>query len=68
MKEEEIEVLETVKYLRENGLESLLKKFNLAQKRHSKYPNIIQLKYDQVDSDFNHQVVNECKKRFKNKN
>ena len=55
------EAMETQKYLREHGLNELLKNFTVKAKRHAKYPNLIQIKYDQITSSFKEAIVQECR-------
>lgn len=45
--------------LRAHGLESLLQRHKLAAKRHSKYNNLVLLKY--ASNDFNSEVMKECR-------
>jgi hypothetical protein len=49
--------------LRTGGLtlESLKEKYAVSHKRHKRYPNIITLKYSQIDSPMGEQVPRECR-------
>lgn len=42
----------TVEFLRAHGLDELKRQFKIATHFHSKYPNLVQLKYDQLRSPF----------------
>ena len=53
--------LETVKFLRENGLSKLLSKFKLKENRHKKHPNLCILRYNQQKTDFRHKISRECR-------
>lgn len=49
-------------YLRSGKtLASLVGQYNLTAKRHPVYPNLVQLKYSQIDSDFNDPLVRQCR-------
>lgn len=54
-------MLETQKYLLAKGLESLSNKFSISCKRHKKYPNLVQLKYSQLESKMSKRIVQECR-------
>lgn len=53
--------METVKYLRSDGLQSLVDTFKVTARRHGKYPGLVQLKYSQIDSPMGERVVQECR-------
>ncbi|KAL6052884.1 RNA ligase, variant 2 [Balamuthia mandrillaris] len=53
--------LETVKYLRRHGLEKLVKEFSLGATRHEEHPNLVQLRYQQLESPFSSPIVQECR-------
>ncbi len=53
--------LHTVQYIKQHGLEKLVKDFSLSSKRHSKYTNLILLKYDQLESNMSSPIVQECR-------
>ncbi|KAL6052710.1 RNA ligase, T4 RnlA [Balamuthia mandrillaris] len=53
--------LETVKYLRRHGLEKLVKEFSLGSTRHEEHPNLVQLRYQQLESPFSSPIVQECR-------
>lgn len=40
-------------YVQENGFDALASNFHVNLKRHSKYPNLIHLKYDQIETPMN---------------
>jgi hypothetical protein len=44
--------LATVKFVREHGLDELVKKFKVAAKRHKTFTNLVLLKYDQLGTIF----------------
>ena len=49
--------LETVQYLRKYGLEQLVKEYKVDAKRHKMYPNLVLLKYDQLESDMSSTII-----------
>ncbi|MBD2201819.1 2'-5' RNA ligase [Calothrix sp. FACHB-1219] len=54
--------LEVQKYLRDKGsLESLEKELAISSKRHKLFPNLVLLKYSQIDSPRTHEVVKQCR-------
>lgn len=53
--------LETTLFLREKGLEELCEVKKLTTSRHQTFPNLVLLKYSQVESSFDDPVVNECR-------
>ena len=56
-------MLEVQKYLRSkyNALEAITEEFSIKAKRHGKHPNLVCLKYSQLESPFAEQVVRECR-------
>jgi hypothetical protein len=56
--EKEINV---TKYIQKKGLDSLIKRYSLKVQKHHKYPNLIQLTYDQINSSFKSKIVQECR-------
>jgi hypothetical protein len=46
---------------RTNGIEELKTLYAIDAKRHSEYPNLVLLKYDQIDSDFKEPIVQEAR-------
>ena len=54
-------MLKVIDYLRTNGLQSLIDTYHINVKKHSIYPNLIVLKYDQVESPKNVTVVDDCR-------
>lgn len=52
---------EVVKYLREKGLDSLIKEHTITAKSHKKYPQLVSLSYDQLKSDFKQVIVQQCR-------
>jgi hypothetical protein len=54
-------MLKIQNYLQSNSLESLKEKYFIDFKRHSKYPNLILFKYNQIESDFNEEIVRESR-------
>lgn len=44
-----------------NSLELLEQKFKIKHRRHERYPNLVQLKYNQIESDFNNELVRQCR-------
>lgn len=54
--------LNTQQYLRSGKTpEDLKKELGINFKRHTKYPNLISFKYNQIESPRNHPIVNECR-------
>ena len=53
--------LEVVKFLKNNQLSDLETRFSIHIKRHSKYPNLVLLKYDQIESPMGVSLVQECR-------
>ena len=48
-------------HLRTYGLASVCELFDIKSKPHPKYPNLVQLKYSQIDSDMSEPVVQACR-------
>lgn len=44
-----------------SGLESLCADFNIHVKRHPAYPELVQLRYDQIASDLSNKLVQDCR-------
>ncbi|MBC8112590.1 MAG: 2'-5' RNA ligase, partial [Verrucomicrobia bacterium] len=53
--------LEVQRFLKQYSLEDLKNKFFIKINRHKKYPNLVQLKYDQIDSPMREKIVQECR-------
>lgn len=53
-------MLNSVKYIKQNGLEQLLNTYNLVYRYSTVYPNLIQLCYHQLDTPKN-EITNECR-------
>jgi hypothetical protein len=53
--------LETQRFLRQHSLEDLKSQFFVKINRHKQYPNLVQLKYDQIESPMREKVVQECR-------
>jgi hypothetical protein len=54
-------MLQVQSYLDRNSLEDLKQKLGINYKRHHKYPNLVLLKYNQIESPKNHPIVRECR-------
>lgn len=54
-------MLETQKFLQTNSLAKLTQQLGIKAKRHQRYPDLISLNYDQIDSPKTHPVVRECR-------
>src|SRR5271154_4502894 len=55
-------MLNVQKFLRDGGtLDVLVEKFVLDIRRHPEYPNLVLLKYSQIDSPFSEEIVRECR-------
>jgi hypothetical protein len=50
-----------IDYIRQNGIDALIKNFAINAKRHSKYPNLILFKYNQIESPMSEPIVQECR-------
>lgn len=50
-----------IDYIRQHGLESLCAKYAIKANRHKEFPNLVLLKYDQIDSPMGDKVVQECR-------
>ena len=50
-----------IDYIKQNGIENLVNKKYIDIKYHSKYPNLIMLKYSQINSDFTDPIVRICR-------
>lgn len=48
-------------YIKEHGLDALCNNFAINAKRHSKYNNLVLLKYSQLESPLSNPVVQECR-------
>jgi hypothetical protein len=53
--------LQVQEYLKKRSLLSLTEEYHVAAKRHSQFPNLILLKYDQIESPMDHPIVQECR-------
>jgi hypothetical protein len=51
----------TVSFLQSSGLEALCSRFAISAKRHGRYPNLVQLKYNQIESPMEEPIVRECR-------
>ena len=55
-------MLEVQRFLRSGGtVDALLSTYSIKAKRHSLFPNLVLLKYDQIASDFSARIVQECR-------
>lgn len=54
-------MLLVIDYLKQNGLEALMSTYHISAKRHGTYPNLVLLKYDQIDSPMGEKIVQECR-------
>lgn len=53
--------LAVIKYIKEKGLKDLEDRLAISAKRHKDYPNLVLLKYDQINSPMGVKVVQECR-------
>lgn len=53
--------MKAIDYLRTHGLETLCETFHIEHRRHGKYPNLVLLKYNQIESPMGEPVVQECR-------
>jgi hypothetical protein len=57
-----MEALRIQQYLRDGGdLDALKPWYGIKYRRHQQYPNLVLLKYDQIASPFNEEIVRECR-------
>jgi hypothetical protein len=48
-------------YLQSHTLDELKAEYGIKNRRHGKYPNLVLLKYDQLNADFTQEIVGECR-------
>ncbi len=48
-------------FLRNHSVEKLAEQFGIRVNRHKQYPNLVQLKYDQIESPMREAIVQECR-------
>lgn len=53
--------MKVIEFLKEHGLEELEKKYAIKSNRHAGHPNLVQLKYNQIDSPMEERIVQECR-------
>lgn len=53
--------MKTVEYIKTHGLKSLCDTFHVIDKRHPVYPNLVFLKYSQIDSPMGETITQECR-------
>lgn len=53
--------LETQKFIEAHGLAMLVERYHIAAKRHPRYPNLVFLKYDQIESPMAEPICQECR-------
>ena len=53
--------MELQQFLRERGLTALCEEFAIKAKRHPQYPNLVLLKYSQIESPMGEKVVQQCR-------
>lgn len=53
--------LKSIRFLRKHGLDKLCEQFSVAANRHEYYPNLVQLKYNQIESPMGEREVQECR-------
>jgi tRNA splicing ligase len=53
--------MELQEFLRQEGLEKLCNDYNIKANRHQKYPNLVCLKYSQIDSPMGEKVVQQSR-------
>lgn len=54
-------MLKVQEFLNQYSLDALVEKYSIHVKRHIDYPNLVQLKYDQLNSPMSKDVVQECR-------
>ncbi|MFA5024133.1 MAG: RNA ligase [Patescibacteria group bacterium] len=50
-----------IEYIKANGLDALSNNKKTDVKRHKSYPNLVMLKYKQIEADFNDEIVRICR-------
>lgn len=50
-----------VQFIREHSLSRLCEQFTISARRHAQFPNLVQLKYSQIDSPMGEPIVRECR-------
>jgi hypothetical protein len=50
-----------IDFLRRHGLEELCERYKVTARRHGKFPNLVQLKYSQIESPMGDPIVQECR-------
>jgi hypothetical protein len=53
--------LHTVQFVRTHGLPALTGQLHVIARRHGRFPNLVLLKYNQIESPLDHPVVQECR-------
>lgn len=53
--------LQTQQFLRAHGLSALVDRFAVRATRHARFPNLVMLKYSQINSPMHEPVVQECR-------
>lgn len=53
--------MELQDYLRQHGLERLCNTYHIKSTRHQKYPNLVCLKYSQIESPLSEKIVQQCR-------
>ena len=54
--------LQTINFLRSGGkLAQLAEEFGITPRRHGRYPNLVLLKYSQINSPMAERIVQECR-------
>ena len=53
--------LQTVQFIRDFGLTTLVERFGITVKPHPRFPNLVFLKYNQIDSPMHESIVQECR-------
>src|SRR4051812_14936403 len=51
----------TQQFLESNALEELTTRYAIKVKRHGEFPNLVMLKYDQINSPMSEPIVQECR-------
>lgn len=54
-------MLETIRFIKSEGLTALCDRFHIAAKRHREFPNLVMLKYSQIESPMGEPIVQECR-------
>lgn len=53
--------MESLKFIRTNGLDKLIEKYNIKKREHKLFPELVSLSYSKQEQDFSNQIIKECR-------